>query len=236
MGAAGGRLAATIGPGILALVGLLLVAGLLWAIVEIAFDAGALSHTARLSLSGLYFWAEFQLIVWIVRRQGLEEALLAVKPFFNHHTGLAIALGGVSLAAAWLISETFLFDPFLVEEPLEADDPVFLFDAWFVALTWIAVGCVIVPIVEEVIFRGWLQPALIDAGWRPWLAIAAVSLIFGALHPDLIAATISGLLFGYLRHKSGGLAAPIIAHALHNAVVGLAVFGREGVEAMPTLV
>jgi membrane protease YdiL (CAAX protease family) len=69
---------------------------------------------------------------------------------------------------------------------------------------------------EEALFRGAVQPEF-------GLVIAAVA--FGVLHtgPDrryflwMAWALLAGLLFGWLFLVTGGLLAPVLAHALHNA-------------------
>lgn len=69
---------------------------------------------------------------------------------------------------------------------------------------------------EEAFFRGALQPEL---------GLPATSLLFGALHlgPDrrylfwTLWAVGAGFLFGLLYQWTGGLLAPVVAHASHNA-------------------
>ena len=69
---------------------------------------------------------------------------------------------------------------------------------------------------EEALFRGALQPEI---------GIVAASLLFGALHvgPDrryllwTLWAVGAGFLFGALYEWTGGILAPVVAHALHNA-------------------
>ncbi len=69
---------------------------------------------------------------------------------------------------------------------------------------------------EEALFRGALQPEI---------GIVASSLLFGALHlgPDkryllwTLWAVGAGFLFGGLYGWTGGILAPVVAHALHNA-------------------
>ena len=69
---------------------------------------------------------------------------------------------------------------------------------------------------EEAFFRGALQPEI---------GVVAASLLFGALHvgPDrrYLAWTLwavgAGFLFGFLYQWTGGLLAPVVAHAAHNA-------------------
>jgi len=83
-------------------------------------------------------------------------------------------------------------------------------------LLWAAV---LAPIVEEMYFRGRLQDvftAKLGAGW----AGLVCSLTFAAIHgiPAFLPAY---LVFGYallfLRRRTGGLAAPILAHLINNA-------------------
>lgn len=70
---------------------------------------------------------------------------------------------------------------------------------------------------EEALFRGALQPEI---------GIVAASLLFGVLHigPDrrylvwTAWAVGAGFLFGALYEWTGGILAPALAHALHNAV------------------
>lgn len=77
--------------------------------------------------------------------------------------------------------------------------------------------------VEEIYFRGWLQPVLARAwGVRAGLLVAAAA--FAALHVvggaraplSLCNLFLGGMLFGLLAVRSGGLAAPIAAHAAYN--------------------
>ena len=84
------------------------------------------------------------------------------------------------------------------------------------------------PVIEEIIFRGFLQE-FIQARLRPWRlgplthANILTSLIFTALHfinhPPLWAAAVllPSLLFGLTKDRSGGLAAPIVLHVFYNS-------------------
>jgi len=91
---------------------------------------------------------------------------------------------------------------------------------------------IFVGFLEEFFFRGYLQARLNDAFGRPWsvagvrigagLFISAV--IFGLLHPLTsldgtpwpwaIWTAAGGLLFGFVREKSGSAVAPAVAHGL----------------------
>lgn len=93
--------------------------------------------------------------------------------------------------------------------------------AWrFVLAGYAVLGA---PLVEEVLYRGLLQPAFRSVGFGPWSAISGVSLLFAVAHvsvvdpPALVALVVLGAVFGWLRERTGGLMAPIVAHAAFNA-------------------
>ncbi len=81
------------------------------------------------------------------------------------------------------------------------------------------------PVAEEWIFRCFLQRGL--GGWlRPWPAILVTAALFGAVHPQgtRMPIVVLGAFFGWLRYRSDGLLAPVVAHMLHNAVMVFVVF------------
>jgi hypothetical protein len=58
----------------------------------------------------------------------------------------------------------------------------------------------------------------------PWVAVSVTAAAFASTHgqyylPGLISVFVGGLLFGWLRIISGGLAAPVLAHVAMNAWV-----------------
>jgi membrane protease YdiL (CAAX protease family) len=88
-----------------------------------------------------------------------------------------------------------------------------------------AFGVTIGPVVEELLFRGFLQPVLVSAlGVFP--GILATSVLFGAMHlaqnADLwqagVTITIAGFGFGVVRHISGSTRASSIVHVAYNSV------------------
>lgn len=86
---------------------------------------------------------------------------------------------------------------------------------------------------EELFFRGWVQPVLVR-GWGAAAGIAATAAAFAALHVaggaraplTLVNLALGGVLFGVLAWRSGGLAAPIAAHAGWNWSEGI-LFGLD---------
>ncbi len=72
---------------------------------------------------------------------------------------------------------------------------------------------------EEIYFRGWLQP-LLGRSFGPWIGICVTAVLFAALHGvggelaplSLVNITLAGALFGLLAWRTGGIAAPVMAH------------------------
>ncbi len=89
----------------------------------------------------------------------------------------------------------------------------------------IVVGAVvIVPLFEELLFRGLIQTMLrsflSEAGNRVWLAIAFSSGLFAIMHEEpghWPALFVLGACMGYAYEKSGSLLRPIFIHAIFNA-------------------
>ncbi len=83
------------------------------------------------------------------------------------------------------------------------------------------------PIIEEIIFRGFIQPFLAQHLQQRWsifsLANVLTSLLFVLAHfinhPPVwaVAVLIPSLVFGYIQERTNNLAAPIALHCTYNA-------------------
>jgi membrane protease YdiL (CAAX protease family) len=86
------------------------------------------------------------------------------------------------------------------------------------AATLVTVG--VVPATgEEALFRGYVQPRLVEVAGR-WPAIVATSAAFGLLHGEVAqgaAAFAAGLFLGWSADRTGSLRPVIAAHAANNA-------------------
>jgi len=98
------------------------------------------------------------------------------------------------------------------------------------ATTWLAfrvVGSiVIVPIAEELAFRGYLMRRLIAtdvttvaAGRFTWLSFLGSSVLFGALHGRWLAGTLAGMAYALTLYRRGEIADAIAAHSTTNALI-----------------
>jgi len=106
----------------------------------------------------------------------------------------------------------------------------------WVSIAWLlfrVVGAtVIVPIAEELAFRGYLQPHLqnwFDQNYLKSVSVIAslgiTSLLFGYVHSDILAGSVAGLFFGLAYLQRRRLMDAVMAHAVTNALLALYVIG-----------
>ena len=132
--------------------------------------------------------------------------------------GLSLAVG-VAVGVGWLaLDRNTTGDPALVALLAEMTAA----SLW----SWVALGILgtvlLVPIIEEAFFRGFLlgRVAPVSGLWTG-LAVLGSSLLFGLLHGRWIAGTVAGLVLAlvYLRRRS--LSDATQAHVAANLVVAL---------------
>lgn len=81
-----------------------------------------------------------------------------------------------------------------------------------------ALAAVAIPILEEVVFRGALQPILVR-GLGPVGGVVSTAALFAALHPRVfVPILVLALLLGWVMHRTGRLIAVVAIHVLHNGV------------------
>ncbi|CAA9242377.1 MAG: hypothetical protein AVDCRST_MAG76-1835 [uncultured Acidimicrobiales bacterium] len=225
------------------LVGLLVAStlGLAWATSRGLDQAEAPRDLGFAVVSSVGLWVGFLglPLLWS-RWQGGGGRLLGLGARWTDlPLGLAAGLG--SSLATGVISSILLSPP--QKEALEskARETVDRASGPAAVVLLVAVLCVATPIAEEVFFRGLLFRSLHRlAGLAVAVPIAA--LVFGLVHydpepvPGVVVAVQLGLLglFGavlcLLTHRTGRLAAGIVAHAAFNAVtvIALLVQGPRG--------
>ena len=185
--------------------------------------------------------------LWLfVRAHGIRwtEAFGFTAPGSNRAVLLAFGAALVTLPAAWglgWVSAQMLslvhIEPTaqravtMVQETVEIGPQILL----------AAVAIVLAPTVEELLFRGVLYPALRRgfSGWavelpegvtlsrverwlfqpHPRVAVVATSVLFGAIHLNLmtfVPLTLLGFVLIWLYETTGNLMAPILCHSLFN--------------------
>lgn len=93
-------------------------------------------------------------------------------------------------------------------------------------LAFAVVAVALAPLMEEFLFRGWVQRHLervfgrrLAPGWTPWAAIAATALLFAAVHAQRFG-FLPRLLFavaaGYAAWRTRSIWASVALHAMYN--------------------
>jgi membrane protease YdiL (CAAX protease family) len=142
------------------------------------------------------------MLLYTRRTVSIPETRISIRAFFGGYVGLLIA--GVALC--------------YVVHPISQ------------LITRIVIVLIFVAFLEEFFFRGYVQTRLNEAFGRPYslfnvncgagLVVAAI--IFGLFHPLSVAnatpwawalwAATGGLIFGFLREKSGAVVVPTLVH------------------------
>jgi uncharacterized protein len=171
------------------------------------------TYSAQTAVCGgliLWFWRDYEL-----RRP--------------HQVWFAVLIGLI-VFAIWIAPQQFFgfgprlagFDP----EIFGKATPLY----WAIVLMRFLRLVVVVPLVEEIFWRGFLLRYLIDqkftalaVGTFSWLSFVVVSVLFGFAHSraDWIAALICGALYNLVAYRTRSLASCVVAHSLTNLLLGL---------------
>lgn len=101
---------------------------------------------------------------------------------------------------------------------------------WFELIFRFARLVAVVPLVEEIFWRGFLLRYLIDenfarvpVGAFSWFSFAAVTLAFMFTHamPDWPAALVCGAVYNLVAYRTRSLASCVMAHAITNLLLGI---------------
>jgi len=94
----------------------------------------------------------------------------------------------------------------------------------------VAGAVLVVPIVEELFWRGWLQRWLINENFTSVrigqftpFSFAVVTVMFALVHPQVFVALFAGLLFGWWVVKTKSLWDVVLSHAVANLLLAVYV-------------
>ena len=148
-----------------------------------------------------------------------------------------IRISDISIAALLITTFTLGVHRILIVMPMVHSNPEH-YDFWRIASAYapatyadyavlVLVTLVVAPLHEEVAFRGIILN-VIRATRSLFLAVAASSLLFGAMHGrNLVAAGFAGLVLAFVYLRYGSLWPAILVHVLANLIVlppGIAQF------------
>lgn len=95
--------------------------------------------------------------------------------------------------------------------------------AWGWLIARVIGASLVVPLTEELAFRGYLMRRLESRNFEEvkwehvsWKSIALSSLFFGALHQDILAGVLAGFVYGWVATRRGRLTDAVLAHGITN--------------------
>jgi CAAX protease family protein len=173
---------------------------LVWAMVLLAVQIGAMTLLARLAQ-----WPAGEYL-GLVRPNGRDTviAIVSLALFIPAWNALADVLG---------IHSSRSYDLY---RDVRAAGVLPLY--WFVAV-------VVAPVAEEIMYRGFLFRGL--TGQSPIIVVSSTSLVWALAHfgmdwPMKLQIVLLGLLFGWVRWRSGSTVLPMLMHGLWNLWIQLA--------------
>lgn len=127
-----------------------------------------------------------------------------------------LATLAVALLSAFVTNLLTPYDP--SSSPLNVTQPTLAVTLMMTLLT-----ALIPAVVEEMLFRGYVQQRLLQR-WPAFLAIGISSVLFALMHLDsihhIIAVLPLGILLGVLAYRTKSIVPGIVFHGLHNLYCG----------------
>ena len=190
-----------------------------------------LSLLAQLLMAALAYGSGALVTVLIARRRGALEVMGLGA---GGHGRAALTGVGVYLLCAPLIYGVTLVWPWVIEQfggqaevqPIAAE---FVGQAGLPLALAVVLAVLVIPLIEELLFRGFLLPFLVRTLGTA-RGLLGTSLLFGLMHgPDFVVPIgCLALVLGWVQLRTGRLAAAWAVHALHNGIqVALIVLSGE---------
>jgi membrane protease YdiL (CAAX protease family) len=154
----------------------------------------------------------------------LLQARHRVQPRVGHDVWLALPAAVVHLAVSYVaIPVATAIVPLIGEQ---AEDIVVGATGDLPVLVVAAISAFAIAPLEELFWRGAVQPSL-GVGRSPLWSVLITTAVFMGFHlptlqlPLISAAALGGLVWGWLRERTDGLLAPVIAHAIWTGAMVL---------------
>jgi CAAX prenyl protease-like protein len=135
---------------------------------------------------------------------------------------------GTFVCLVWILAARFLLPASGMPEKL-ASLPAALRGFWIVSR--VTGSVLVVPIAEELAYRGYLMRRLVNADFESvsfrsvrWLALTVTAIAFGLAHGVLwLPGIVAGLAYGLILVRRGSLGEAVAAHATTNALIAAGV-------------
>ena len=167
-------------------------------------------------------------VPWLIKRNITSTSELGIRRTLTW-TDIGMSLAGfityvlTAMVVLWLIVAIVpSFDVSQVQN-LGFDRAIFGGER---ALAFVVL-VIIAPVVEEIIFRGYLYGKLRASHMPMWLVMATVSVIFGAIHGQWnvgVDVFVLSMVACILRETTGSIWAGVLVHMMKNAVAFYVLF------------
>jgi CAAX prenyl protease-like protein len=182
-----------------------------------------------------------QPMYWVYPLQALVCAVALIVFWRNYDFGsqrpLPLAVGvGLLVFVLWVSPQLFFGQP----HRLDGFDPTVFANSpglyWGTVIARFFRFVIVVPLIEEIFWRGFLQRYLINEqftkvpfGSYTHLSFWGVTILFTSIHlmADWPAAFITGAVFGWLTVRTKSLLATVTAHAVANLALGLYIMATK---------
>jgi CAAX protease family protein len=199
--------------------------------------ATGVSEGSAIFLGNIIGYSGLALVMWAwMKRYQAHRPVFAIFPLHLSDFGAAalVMIFMILIASPLTLSfhEFAMSDPQLTLSGGATRDDLSNVDdfAGAGANFWLVIGLTLIaaPIVEEILFRGWMLPMMMARGVPALFAIIISALAFGLVHitQGLLVMTSTfflALALGAARVWTGRLAAPILGHMANNAWAVFAV-------------
>ena len=136
--------------------------------------------------------------------------------------GVSAAFANIPLVVFMGLLGSIIFQFFPEPSHPAADRLAYDRSVWTLIVTYF-MGCIFAPIIEEIIFRGLLFPALTKKFDSVWIGALVSSLLFAAIHPQGLQAWPALAAIGgmgcFLTYQTKSLLPAIVMHTLHNFIM-----------------
>lgn len=177
---------------------------------------------------GLMCWLGYTWFSRRLRGYGLRFRHLWSDFWRAGATLLAVLPVVAGLVQVVLVVGQYFYGPDFKMQENEGITDLLASSQWWLKAVIVIFAGVIVPVYEEMLFRGLFQSVLRCATGRPWASIAATSGLFAALHPAMHwpALFVLSLAIGYSYEKSGSLTRAILVHMMFNCTMLTMALGQ----------
>jgi len=152
--------------------------------------------------------------------------LIAFKKFELKYLSAAILIGGLtSIPVSFIISYIVKLYPFLNPEGLSVISEIMVGPFGIEQLMMFGVICFLVPLYEELLFRGLLWSFFEHFTSSSYILVGITSVLFAAAHLEplhVMGVLPVAILLGLLRYHSKSVVPGIIAHSITN-ILGLSL-------------